>query len=107
MDETKITARLPQLDVEITRREVPEDNAETITLRMTAVPSFGAFADHFVKLGGFPLMSLGAVSMMNPWMSLSANPLLYGMQLAQAAWTPVLEQLTPRASPGRDDKGDT
>ena len=45
MDETKITAKLPNLDVEITRREFPDDNAETITLRMTAVPSFEAFAD--------------------------------------------------------------
>lgn len=44
IDETKVTAKLPNLDVEMTRRELPEENAETITLRLRATPSFEAFA---------------------------------------------------------------
>ena len=56
MEETKITAHLPNLDVEIARRELPEANAETITLRMTAVPSFQAFADHLARQGSLPFM---------------------------------------------------
>jgi hypothetical protein len=38
MDETKITATLPNLEVESTRRELCEENVEAITLGMTAVP---------------------------------------------------------------------
>lgn len=102
MDETKITAKLPHLDVEITRRELAEENAETITLRMTAVPSFDAVADHLTKQGPFPLGPLGGVMMMNPWMQLWASPLLAWARMSQLAWTPWL----PPPTPGRDDAGD-
>ena len=42
MDETKITARLPSLDVDIVRREDPEAGAETITIHLRAAPTFDA-----------------------------------------------------------------
>ncbi len=107
MEETKITAHLPTLDVEIAHREVPEANAETITLRMTAVPSFGAFADHLTKQGGLPFLSLGPAFMMTPWMNPWTNPMLAWTKLAQATWAPLLQQMTPPVASARDDKGDS
>ncbi|HIP79598.1 MAG TPA: hypothetical protein EYH07_14200 [Kiloniellaceae bacterium] len=115
MEETKITAKLPHLDVEITRRDLPEENAETITLRMTAVPSLGAFADHLAKQGSLPFLSLGAASMMNPWANPWsnawsnpwsnpwANPLLTWARLTKAAWAPWMQHMALQLPPERDD----
>ncbi len=103
MDETKITARLPNLDVEITRRELPERDAETITLRMTAVPSFEAFAGYLTAQGNHPLSPFGAAWMMNPW----ANLMQSWTRLAQVAWAPWLQPLTPRVTHRQDGDGDS
>jgi hypothetical protein len=43
MTETRATARLPTLDIEFVRRELPDEGAEQIAVRMTAKPSFEAF----------------------------------------------------------------
>jgi hypothetical protein len=43
MTETRATAHLPTLDMEFVRRELPDDGAEQIAVRMTAKPSFEAF----------------------------------------------------------------
>ena len=102
MDETKITAKLPNLDVEIMRRELPEQNAETITLRMTAVPSFEAFAGYLTAQGNHPPSPLGAAWMMSPW----ANLMQSWTRLAQVAWAPWLQSMTPRVTQRRDDEGD-
>ncbi len=102
MDETKITAKLPNLDVEITRRELPEHDAESITLRMTAVPSFEAFAGYLRAQGSHPLSPFGAAWMMNPWADLMAS----WSRLAQVAWMPWLEPTLPRVTGRRDDESD-
>jgi hypothetical protein len=67
-DETKATARLPNLDIEIVRSRSPAGDAERITISLQAAPSFEAFG-HF----------LGAT-----------NPFLFWMRFAHAAWTPWL-----------------
>lgn len=103
MEETKVTAKLPHLDVEITRRDLPEENAETITLRMTAVPSLGAFGDHLAQQGSLPFLSLGAASMMDPWSNPWANPLLMWARLTQAAWAPWMQHVGPLLPQERDD----
>jgi len=105
LDETKITAKLPTLDVEITRRELPEENAETITLRMTAVPSFAAFAGILMQQDNVPLAPFGA-AWMSPWMDLWSSPLLSWTCLAQAAWALWLEPTTPRVASRRNDADD-
>ncbi len=105
MDETKITAKLPNLDVEITRRELPEHDAETITLHMTAVPSFEAFAGYLNKQGNLPLSPFGAAWMMSPWANPWANLMQSWTQLAQLAWMPWIEATTPRLTGPRDDEG--
>ena len=110
MEETKITAKLPNLDVEITRREFLQDNAETITLRMTAVPSFETLADYLMKPGNLPLVPFGD-ALMGPWANPWANPwadsVLAWTRLAQAAWAPWLEPVTPRVTQHRDGEGES
>ena len=105
MDETKITAKLPNLDVEITWRELPKENAETITLRMTAVPSFEAFAGFLMHQGNVPLTPL-STAWTSPWMDPRANPFLSWTRFVQATWAPWLQPMTPRTASGRDDAHD-
>lgn len=67
-DETKVTARLPNLDIEIVRSRSPAGDAERISICVQAAPSFEAFG-RFLE---------------------AANPFLFWMRFAQAAWTPWL-----------------
>ena len=67
--ETKLTAHLPTVDVEITRRKLPERDAETVTIHITAVPSLEAAARWFVQPDLFSLASpLSMFSMWSMWM---------------------------------------
>jgi hypothetical protein len=67
--ETKLTAHLPTVDVEITRRKLPERNAESVTIHITAVPSLEAAARWFVQPDLFTLASpLSMFSMWSMWM---------------------------------------
>ena len=65
-DETKATARLPNLDIEIVRSRSPARDAERITISLQAAPSFEAFG-RFLE---------------------ATNPFLFWMRFAQAAWKP-------------------
>jgi hypothetical protein len=67
-DETKATARLPNLDIEIVRSRSPAGDAERMTISLQAVPSFDAFGC-FLE---------------------ATNPFLFWMRFAQTAWTPWL-----------------
>ena len=66
-DETKATARLPNLDIEIIRSRSSAGDAERITISLQAAPSFEAF-------GRF----------------LEATTFLFWMRIAQTAWRPWL-----------------
>ncbi len=44
MSQTTITARLPAMDIEILKRTLPEQNAECVTVHITATPSFDVAA---------------------------------------------------------------
>ncbi len=70
VDETRATARLPNLDIDISHRVARDGHAEQLTITLQAVPSFDAF-------GRF----------------LEANPLQAWMQLMQLAWQPWLMAL--------------
>lgn len=92
MDETKITAKLPHLDVEMTREEPGPGKPEVITMRLTATPSMDAFGEHLSK--GLPFFGpAAALSMMQPLMA-QTNPMLAPMQawtkMVQDAWAPFL-----------------
>ena len=44
MDETRAVARLPNLDIEILHRHLPDEDAEQLAISLKATPSFDAFA---------------------------------------------------------------
>ena len=76
-DETRATARLPNLDIEILHRRSWEGNEEQIVVTLRAVPSFEA------------LSRLLEVS----------NPLLVWTRMMEAAWSPWVRGLTTAFSP--------
>ncbi|MDX1417295.1 MAG: hypothetical protein R3293_24020 [Candidatus Promineifilaceae bacterium] len=100
MDETKITAKLPNLDVEITRRDLPEQNAETITLRMTATPSFDIDAGLLMQPSNLPVLT--GAAWMGPWVDAWVS----WTRLAQSVWTPWLEPMMPRLEQRSEDGED-
>jgi hypothetical protein len=59
MTEIRAIARLPTLDIEFVRRELPDEGAEQIAVRMTARPSFEPF-------GAALRQALPAIMAMNP-----------------------------------------
>jgi hypothetical protein len=79
MDETRATARLPHLDVEIVHRRLPEEQVEQLAISLRANPSFDAFG-----------RDLDAPAAFWPW--LATNPLLAWQRLLMAAWRPWLGQ---------------
>ena len=106
MEETRITGQLPNLDIEFTRSEAPDGGSETITMRMTATPSFEAFGEHISQMGTLPF----GPQMMAPWLTAAPlapmmAPMLAPMQIwsqmAQAAWAPWLGART-LPGPGKD-----
>ena len=76
-DETRATARLPNLDIEILHRRPWEGNEEHLVVTLRAVPSFEAFG-RFLE---------------------ASNPLLAWTRMMQTAWSPWLGGLTAALSP--------
>ena len=74
-DETRATARLPNLDIEILHRRPWEGNEEQLVVMLRAVPSFEA---------------------VGRWLEAS-NPLLVWSRMMQAAWSPWVHGLTGEA----------
>ena len=67
-EETKATARLSNLDIEIVQSRSPARDAERITISLQAVPSFVAFG-RFLEV---------------------THPFLFWMRFVQTAWSPWL-----------------
>jgi hypothetical protein len=78
MDETRLTAQLPNLEVEIVRREDPAANAEILTLNFRAVPSFEAFSRYL----------LGPTSEAPPLTAM--HPFELWVDMWRRAWAPWL-----------------
>lgn len=75
MDETKATASLPGIDIELKRRVDAAEGAEYVSITMRAVPSFEAFG--------------AAAPLFNPFAAQMA--LWQGWaEMAQAFWQPFL-----------------
>jgi hypothetical protein len=72
MDETKATARLPGLDIELKRRVDEQEGAEYVSVTLRAVPSLEAFA------GVLQPMAL-PLALWQSW-----------FDMAQAFWQPFL-----------------
>jgi hypothetical protein len=67
--ETKLTAHLPHVNVEITRRKLPDAAAESIAIHITAVPSVEAAAQWFLQPGLFsPASPLSPLALWSMWM---------------------------------------
>jgi hypothetical protein len=81
IEETRATARLPNLDIEIIHRRAPDASAEQLTLSFRAVPSFAAFADHVE----------------------AANPFLFWTRMVELAWQPWLQAFAPRLPGSKRD----
>lgn len=105
-DETRVTAALPGLDVEVVFRDCPDENAETLNLTLRATPGFDAAA-RLLATPMLPLMLAGAAFqawagaarlawtpwLANPWL---ANPWLPG---------PLTGAPPPSAGPDRRREG--
>jgi hypothetical protein len=85
MTETRAIAHLPTLDIEVIRRELPDEGAEQIAVRLTAKPSFEAFGVAFRQ-------ALPAMIAMNPaffWLGM---------------WRQAAELWLRLPAPGADDR---
>lgn len=76
-DETRVTAHLPNLDLEMTRRRSPDGGAEVVTLQLRATPSLDAAAPMLL-----PLLA------MNPFLTAWA-------QAVEQMWAPWTKLLLP------------
>ena len=86
-DTTRAVARLPGLDIAIEHRRSKE--AEAISIRLQATPSFQAFGDFAGAANPFAFWARAAQLSMLPWLAWSS------------AWTPWLDAsraLLPPAS---------
>ncbi|GAA0592099.1 hypothetical protein [Caenispirillum bisanense] len=77
MDETRLTGKLPNLDVEIVSRRGDGAAGETVTITFTATPDLataaaGLLTNPAALLAGLP----------------GAHPVTWWMGMAQAAWQP-------------------
>ncbi|HUZ92176.1 MAG TPA: hypothetical protein VMU78_09790 [Methylocella sp.] len=77
-DETRATARLPNLDIEIIHSRSAEGDAEQLSISLQAVPSFEAFGRYLE----------------------AANPFLFWMRVAQTVWAPWLGSAPASLPPG-------
>lgn len=93
MDETKLTADLPTMNVEIVHRAAPDGRGEMVTIQLNATPDFRSALPLLAGMAQLPLMLGGgaatplpsplalwaqtAQAMMAPWLALArANPFL-------------------------------
>ncbi|HUB65107.1 MAG TPA: hypothetical protein VL996_11835 [Methylocella sp.] len=76
-EETRATARLPNLDIEIVHGRSADGAAEYLSLSLQAIPSFAAFGRAME----------------------AANPFYFWMRLAQTAWAPWLGSNAARLPP--------
>ena len=98
MDETKVTGSLPNLDMTIVRRKLPEENSEVVTVNLKATPSLRAVAGAVASNPALPAAML------------MATPLLLWSRAVAAAWRPWLGWLpsatgagAPRLAPPQAD----
>ncbi|HEY0834002.1 MAG TPA: hypothetical protein VGE72_08865 [Azospirillum sp.] len=95
MDETKLTAALPNLDVQIVHREYPEERAEVISITFRATPDFESVARGFAPmLGG----AFANPMFTNPMLALWVAPVQAWTTMVRQAWAPWLSAMgaTPR-----------
>lgn len=92
MPETRITAHLPTIDIELMHRELPEQNAELMTVQIRATPSFEAMERWLAQSATF---ALGQPFALQFW-----TDMLVPAWLPWLAMNPALALFVPRATEG-------
>jgi hypothetical protein len=67
MEEMKAITHLPGLDIEIEHRQLPGGQGEQISIHLTAVPSFDAFAKTLELFNPFALWTEAMRAAWAPW----------------------------------------
>lgn len=100
VDETRMTAETPSLNVHILRRKFPDQNTEYVSVKIVAEPS----VQSFLGLGAMPRLPLPI-----PAMAPLAGPIAQGLTLwaglMQAAWRPWFQMMSPFLPPPPDRNG--
>lgn len=106
MEETAVIANLPNLEIRIIRRDLPEEGAEVIGVQIKATPSFDAVAAD-IRRALAPAMAPSAF--LSPQAFWSVGPLQFWAAAAQMwrPWLTVNPFLPPilAFSPGPGAKG--
>lgn len=94
MDETKLTADLPTMNVAITHRAAPDGSSETVTIQVHATPDFRAALPLLSGMAQLPLL-LGGSSVH------SVTPLALWSQTVQAMMVPwaAMARVNPLLAP--------
>ena len=95
MTETRAVARLPNLDIEILHRRLPDEAGEQLAISLKAQPSFDAFARFYERSGPFW-----------PWLAL--HPMLVWPTILRTLWAPWLsgqQMRVPEVEPPHDATG--
>jgi hypothetical protein len=100
IDETRITGRLPTVDIEMTHRRLPERDAEELSITMVATPSFEAFAR--VVEAGNPFLAWISWNPLGVWMSAMEQVWL---SWARSMVLPAPRQPSPRRHHRAEDTG--
>ncbi|HRJ59912.1 MAG TPA: hypothetical protein PKZ97_14305 [Azospirillaceae bacterium] len=95
MEETAVIANLPNLEIRVVRRDLPEEGAEVIGVQIKATPSFDAVAAD-IRRALAPAMASSAF--LSPQAFWSVGPLHFWAAAAQM-WGPWLaaNPFLPRA----------
>lgn len=96
-DVTRITGSLPNLDLEIIRREDPNGGCESVSITMHARPGFEAVAANLLPALGNPAalwlqMAQGALPLLDGKGAMGAemNPFALWQQMSEQMWQPWL-----------------
>jgi hypothetical protein len=71
VEDMKAIAHLPGLDIEILHRPSPDGQGEQISITLTAIPSFEAFAKTFEMLNPFALWAEAMRFAWAPWLDMT------------------------------------
>lgn len=104
MEETKLTAALPNLEIQIVHREDPDDGTEIVAVQLKATPSFQALRGTMAPtlLPGFAHSGSGlgpGLGMAGLWLAPMQSSLQIWSGLMQRAWAPWLSAFRPQIPP--------
>jgi hypothetical protein len=74
LDETRATAKLPGLDIEIVHRRTEDASAELITISLRAAPSFEAFSQYLEAANPFAAWTRMMALAWQPWLGALLPP---------------------------------